>query len=115
MGRSPVARARMPFGDLIRHRTGQDVLRHELLGLGHGELERSLVFVAAFVDLERGGQVEDGLAVLDGDHPPGGERLAIPDPIDLVHHRPRRIALAQEVPVQGVHVPVLRYRLSGGR
>ena len=48
-------------------------------------------------------QVEDRLAVLDGDDAAGGERLAVADAVDLVEDRHGRVARAQEVGVQRVH------------
>ncbi len=62
---------------------------------------------AGFGDVERRGQVEDGPAVLDRDHPAGGERAAVADPVDLVEHGDRGIPGPQEVGVQRVDGPVL--------
>ena len=54
--------------------------------------------------VEAGLQVEDRPAVLDGDDAPGGEAAPVADPVDLVEDRHRRVAGAQEVGVQRVHV-----------
>ena len=59
-------------------------------------------------DLEGRREVEDRLAVLDGDHPAGGEGAAVADAVDGVDDGRARVAGAQEVRVQGVGVPVLR-------
>jgi hypothetical protein len=56
-------------------------------------------------DLEAGLQVEDGLAVLDGDDAPRGERPAVADAVDLVEDGHGGVARAQEVRVQRVHHP----------
>ena len=63
--------------------------------------------------LERGRQAEDHLAVLDGQHPPGGERAAVPDRFDRVQDRRAGVARPQEVGVQRVHPAVVRHRPSG--
>ncbi len=55
-----------------------------------------------FVHVEAGLQVEDRLAVLDRDHAPGGERLAVADAVDLIEDRRVRVSSAQEVRVQRV-------------
>ena len=59
---------------------------------------------AGFVNVEAGLQIEDGLAVLDGDNPPRGEAAAVANSVDLVQDRHQRIARAQEVGVQRVHL-----------
>ena len=51
-------------------------------------------------------EVEDRPAVLDGDDAAGGEAAAVADPVDLVEDRHRRVARAQEVGVERVHVAV---------
>ena len=66
------------------------------------------------VDVERRRQVEDGLAVLDGHDPAGGERAAVADAVDLVEDRHRRVAGAQEVGVQRVDRPVGARRAGRG-
>ena len=71
--------------------------------LGHGEL----VLEAHLVVVERGRHVEDGPPVLNGHDPPGGERPAVADPVDLVEDRDLRVARAQEVRVQRMDPPVL--------
>jgi hypothetical protein len=52
--------------------------------------------------VERRLQVEDGLAVLDGDDSSRRERATVADPVDLVEDRDRRVPGAQEVGVQRV-------------
>ena len=54
------------------------------------------------MDVERGLEVEDRLAVLDGHDPPGGERLPVADPVDLVDDGDGRVAGSQEVGVERV-------------
>jgi hypothetical protein len=85
------------------HRLGRGCRRH-----------RGLVLEPGLRHLERGGQVEDGPAVLDGHHPPRGERPAVSDAVDLVEDRHRRVAGAQEVGVQRVDGPVGGHRAGGG-
>ena len=58
------------------------------LGVGHLG-HRDLVVEPRLVDVERGRQVEDGPAVLDGHHPAGGEGPAVADPVHLVEDRAR--------------------------
>ena len=69
---------------------------------------------ALLVAVEAGLQVEDRLAVLDGDDPPGREAAPVAEPVDLVEDRPRRVARAQEVGVQRVHRAGLVDRAGGG-
>ena len=93
----PLARAArgtgaMRVGEVGQGRRVGDVGRHRLL-----------VVEARLGAVEPGLQVEDGLAVLDGDDPPGGEAPAVADAVDLVEDRHRRVARAQEVGVQRVH------------
>jgi hypothetical protein len=71
------------------------------------------VLDARFDDLERRGQRENRLAALDRDHPARGERTAVPDPVDLVHNRNTRVAAADEVRVQRVHMPFRRDSPAG--
>ena len=59
-----------------------------------------------------GGQVEDLLAVLDGDHPPRGEAAAVAGAVDLEDDRHGRVARADEVAVQRVADAVF-HRLIG--
>ena len=58
---------------------------------------------ADLLGLEGRGQVEDGLAVLDGDHAPGGERPTVADAVHHVEDGLRGVSGAQKVRVQGVH------------
>ena len=52
----------------------------------------------ALLDLVEGArQVEDHLAALPGDHPPGGERAAVANRLDVVDDRDVGPARAQEV------------------
>src|SRR3954452_10981227 len=61
---------------------------------------RQLVGAAALVLVERRRQAEDGLAVLHGDYPPGGERAAVADAVNVQDEAPARQARSQEVSVQ---------------
>ena len=65
--------------------------------------------------VERRGQGEDGLAVLDRGHPAGGERPPVPGPVDHVDQRHGGVARPDEVGVQGVHRPVRRARSARRR
>ena len=62
--------------------------------------------------VERRGQVEDGLAVLDRHDASGDEGAAVTDAVDLVQDRYRRVARPQEVGVQRVHEEL---RVDGAR
>jgi len=75
---------------------------------------RRLVLGTGLFEMERGGQVEDGAAVLDGHHAAGRERAAVADAVDLVQDRDHRVAGAQEVGVQGVHLLAVLDRAPGG-
>ena len=48
-------------------------------------------------------------------HPPGGETLAVADPVHVVDHRLADVPRTQEIGVQGVHRAVLRHRHGGGQ
>ena len=50
--------------------------------------------------MERHRHGEDGLPVLDGDDPPGGEALAVADAVDLVDDRHLGVARQQKIGVQ---------------
>ena len=76
--------------------------------------QRHLVVEALLGDVERGRQVEDGLPVLDGHDPAGGERAPVADAVDLVEDRHGGVAGAQEVGVQRVHRPVVVDGAGGG-
>jgi hypothetical protein len=52
--------------------------------------------------------------MLDRDDPAGGERAPIPDPVDFVDNRDRRIARAHKIAVQRMGVPVGINRFAGG-
>ena len=71
--------------------------------LGH----RVLVLEPVLGHLEVGGHEVDRVAVLARDDAPGRERPAVPQPLDVVDDRHRRVAGPQEVRVQRVHVAVL--------
>ncbi|BFO21735.1 hypothetical protein SHKM778_81230 [Streptomyces sp. KM77-8] len=58
--------------------------------------------------------MEDRLAVLDRDHPTGGEGASVADAVDGVDDRGAGVAGAQEVRVQGVGGPVLGDGPPGG-
>ena len=68
--------------------------------LGHGVL----VLETAFIDLERGGQHQDGLIRLGSHHPAHRKRMPIAHPLDVVVDRSARITTADEVGVQGMGV-----------
>jgi hypothetical protein len=72
-----------------------------------------LVLQPLFRRLERAGQVEDLLAVLDGRHPPGGEGAAVARPLDLVEHRGVHVAGPDEIGVQRV-ADAVGHGLVGG-
>jgi hypothetical protein len=75
----------------------------QLLGRPHvGHVEG--VLESRLVQLEAGGHVEDRLAVLDRDHPAGGERATVADPVDLIEDRHLGVAGPQEVCVERVDV-----------
>ncbi len=95
----PVRHVRGEAVAVLRHLLleGRQVVRH--LHVRH----RVLVVRTGLHDLERRGQVEDRPAVLDPDHAPGGEALPVPDAVDLVDDRDRRVTGTQEVGVQRVH------------
>ena len=82
------------------------VERREVLGRRHVG-HRELVLQPLLVVVERGLEVVDGPAVLNGDHPPGGEGAAVADAVDVVEDRRRGVARSQEVRVQRVHEAVL--------
>ena len=85
-----------PLLDLgvARQRVGR---RH----LGH----RHLMVEAGLVVVERHRHREDRLAVLDRDHAPRREALAVADPVDVVDDRHLRIAAEQEIRVQRMRLP----------
>ena len=60
---------------------------------------------ARLVPVEAGLQVEDRPAVLDGHDSSSCEAATVANSIDLVEDRHRRVARAQEVGVQRVHLP----------
>ena len=74
-------------------------LARQILGRRHVR-HRGLMLEARLVVVERHHQGEDRLPVLDRDHAPRGEALAVADAIHLVDDRHLRIAADQEV---GVH------------
>src|SRR4029077_17134420 len=56
----------------------------------------------------------DRLAVLDGNHPTGGERESVSGAVDLVDDRLPWAAGAQEVRMQRVHTALAGHRPAGG-
>ena len=70
-----------PIGELVAQGLEPVVERRQRLGVGHIGHGRLVVEGTFLVDVERRRHVEDGLAVLDGDHPTGGERAAIADAV----------------------------------
>ena len=76
----------------------------EVLGIGHAlERRRQLELAARLLLVERRIEVEDRLAVLEGDHAAGGEGRTVADPVDRVDDRQTGAPGAQEVGVQRVH------------
>jgi len=73
----------------------------KLIRRGHlGHIE--LVLEARFGDLERCGEREDLMAVLDRNHAARGEAGAVAAPVDFVEDRHLGIAPAQEIRVERV-------------
>ncbi len=72
-----------------------------------------LVFDAAFIDLERGGEGEDRLAVLDSCNPAGGEAPAIAQSIHLVDDGDSWVSGAQKIRVERMDLPVLHGSARG--
>src|SRR2546421_9740549 len=60
------------------------------------------MFETRLVNVKRDHQGKDRLAVLDRDHAPRGEALAIADAVDFVDDRHLGIAADQEIAVQRV-------------
>ena len=67
-----------------------------------------LMLEAFLMRHERGGEVEDLLAVLDGDHAPGREAAAVARAVDLEDDRDGRVARPDEIAVQRVATSALR-------
>src|SRR6478672_10522922 len=67
---------------------------------------------AALDQLERGGQGEDRVVVLEGDDPTGRKGVSVPYPVDSVSDRDRRVTGSDEVRVQRVHGSI---RVDGAR
>jgi acetyl-CoA acetyltransferase len=84
----------------------------KFVGSGHGR-HGGLVFEALLRRLKGGGEVEDLLAVLDGDHPAGGKAAAVAGPVDIEEDRCGRVARADEIAVQGMADPVLDRAIGG--
>ncbi len=74
-------------------------------GVGGGDAgrHRHLVLDALRGDVERRRQVEDDLAVLDGDDAARGERPPVADAVDVVEDGRAGVAGAEEVRVQRMH------------
>ena len=64
------------------------------------------MLITLFGDLKRRRQIENLLAMLNCDHPPGGERPAVAGPIHLEYDRHAGVTRADEVAVQGMAKPV---------
>ena len=84
--------------------------------VGHGGLVDEWTLL---VDVERGRQIEDGLAVLDGHDSPGRERAPVADAVHLVQDRRVGVAGPKEIRVQRVDVaaldgPARRHQRLGG-
>ena len=63
---------------------------------GHGDLMRQTLFGS----MKAGLQVEDGLAVLNGNDASGREAFAVADAVDVVQDRGSGVAWTQEVGVE---------------
>lgn len=82
---------------LVRSHTRFEVGETFRLGhIGHWDLMRQALFGC----MEAGLQVEDGLAVLNGDDATSGEAFAVADAVDVVQNGGSRVARTQEVGVQ---------------
>ncbi len=91
---------------LVLNSAGQLEVRLEGLGGGHvGHLD--LMLEPGLHHLKGRREVEDRAAFLDHHHPTGGERAALPDPIDVVDDRELRVSGAEEVGVEAVHRAVV--------
>ena len=66
-----------------------------------------LVLQPVLGHLERTGEIENLLTVLDRGHPPGGETLAVARAIDLIEDRHGRVARPDEIAVHRVAGPIL--------
>ncbi len=79
------------------------------------DLRHHVLVLEAFLGpLEVERLVVDRASVLAGEHPAGGEGLAVPDPLDVVDDRDVVVAGQQEVGVQRVHVEVRADRAGRG-
>ena len=88
---------------------GADELKLRAKGLGRRRIRRlGLMLKPRLLGVEGGRKVEDGLAVLDGGDPPGGEASAVPEPVHKVDDGGCEIAGKDEVAVDGVGLPRLR-------
>ena len=77
----------------IRERLGHRYLRH-----------RRLVIETGLWDMERRGEGEDRIAVLDGDDTPRREGVTVAAAIDLVDDGPVEVAATQEISVERMHL-----------
>ena len=75
---------------------------------------RRLMLQPFFIALEGSFQRKDRLAVLDGDHPAGGEAAAVANPVDLVDDWQLGVAGPHEIAMQRMHVPVGLHRALRG-
>jgi hypothetical protein len=89
----------------------QDALAHLRLRrqfLRSGDLRHfELMAEAGLVALKGYRHEEDGVPVLNGDDPPGGEALAVADAVHLIDDRHFRIAGEQEVGMQRMRRPLI--------
>ena len=82
---------------------------------GCGDLRHpGLMAQAGLVAMERDRHGEDRFAMLDRDHPPGGEALAVANAIDLVDDRHLGVAAEQEVGVQRMRRPAAGVERAAG-
>ena len=103
------SRTHNPFAGFLRHlghHSGLSLrLRRQVVRTRHLQ-HRCLMLEPLFGDLERRRQIEDLLAVLDGDHPPRCEGSAVAGTIHLKDDRHARVAGADKVAMQGMAEPV---------
>jgi hypothetical protein len=105
----------VPLGGDATLERGQPGHRRRLEHLGRLDVRHGFDGQVRTVpaDLERHRHVENDLAVLHRDDPPGGERATVAVPVDPKDRVPPGVAAAQEVPVQRVRGSVRRRRPAG--
>ena len=114
MGFSHRILSRRAGGDHLLVGAHQLQLALELLRGRDAARHPGLVLEALGLHLEGGVEVEDGLAILDGLDPAGGNGLAVADVFHVVDDGLVGIPGAQEVGVETVDLAVACHRLLGG-